>query len=200
MWFVIIAVILFFIISIFSGPSKKKLEARKQALARRQEEKKKKEEAWKNELLIREAEYGSLTRIIKVYTEEESICVYQKTETIFILKQKLSFSDLLSCSIESDLIKGKEKHITKPDKYELAEKQLLYGMGKNYNVKQITTIEKEPDITNYRIFITLKDISVKPIVIRLTDESIRANEIYSLINAIIVNQNERRERTILIDE
>jgi hypothetical protein len=153
------------------------------------EEKKK---VWERELLNREKEYRSLTRTIRLYPEEESIYVYKETETIFILTQKLSFNDLLSCSIGSNIIKGKEKHITKPDKFDLAGKELLYGMGRNYNVKQITIVEKRPDITNYRVFIALKDISEKPIVIELGQQQIKANEICSLINAIIMAQNGRR--------
>jgi hypothetical protein len=169
-WIIIIGIVVFLIFVCNSSKRQRKKE-------------------WENELLNREKEHGPLSRIIKLYPEEESICVYQVTRTIFVSNRKLSFDNLLSCCIKSDLIKGKERYITKPDKYDLAEKQVLYGMGKNYNVKQITTIEKEPDIVNYRIFIGLKEISANPIVIKLGQQPAKANEICALINAIIHKQN-----------
>lgn len=144
---------------------------------------------WESTLDERAKAYGSLTKQIKIgYKKENNIYVYEETKTIFIMGKKYIFDDILSCNIEKILYqKGQTTQVTTPDKFEMAEQEVLWGMGQKYNVKSTTRIEKKPDIYKYIIYIGINSISTPQIQFTLSSIDI-ANEINNLIN-VIVNLN-----------
>lgn len=135
------------------------------------------------------AQFGEPTKIVDIYSNPlRNVAIYEPLKIIFINGTKYNFSDILSCRLETKtkVTKGKETHISKPDSGEMAVEQLLYGMGKKYNVKTQTEIFKEPDKISYTYFayIGVNDIS-NPMQKLTFYSSERANELISLINIII---------------
>ena len=130
--------------------------------------------------------YGCLTKQISIGgIKENNIYVYEESRTIFILGNKYIFSDIVSCNIEKYLRrKGKTTQTTTPDKFEMAEQQVLWGMGKKYNVKSTTRIEHTPDIYGYTVYIGINSISHPQIQFSLSSIDV-ANEICNLINVIV---------------
>ena len=186
----IIAVVIIGIIVAFVSPSKEQLkeeaERKKKLEYERQQEREKKEAAWNNVLLEREKKMGTLTKSISInYDKEKSIYVYADTSVIFINGSQHSFDDILSCRIETKTTKGKETHITTPDKFQMAEEQLLWGMGKKYNVKSTTQVVKEPDKIDYTIYIGINSITNPQIILSLGRNATTTNEVNSLMNVII---------------
>ena len=127
-----------------------------------------------------------LTKEIHItYSKEQDIYVYEEGQIIFMLGKKFSFHDLLSCSIDKVLIrKGRTTQVTTPDKREMAEQQVLWGIGQKYNVRTATHIETSPDIYKYVIYVGIRSISEPQISFSVRTPDV-ANEIYNLINVII---------------
>ena len=184
-FFIIIAIVIICIFCAGYSSSGKRLREKTEREKKREQEREKNEIEWNNILLEREKEFGKLTKKIVFDSAKSSIDVYNETQTIFIYNKQYSFFDFLTCSIEKEIEYGRETHVTKPDKFDLAEKQLLYGMGKNYNVKQITTVTKDPDFITHIVQIGLKDIATPLLTLRLKNKQRVANEINALINAVI---------------
>lgn len=141
---------------------------------------------WEKLLEGRAKSYGCLTKQISIGgIKENNIYVYEESRTIFILGNKYIFSDIVSCNIEKYLRrKGKTTQTTTPDKFEMAEQQVLWGMGKKYNVKSTTRIEHTPDIYGYTVYIGINSISHPQIQFSLSSIDV-ANEICNLINVIV---------------
>ncbi|NDW12485.1 hypothetical protein D0T50_06220 [Bacteroides sp. 214] len=157
----------------------KKAEERKKRIEMRKE-------AWAKEIMERESQFGKLTKTINfTIGEEDQIYVYEKGRVVFIYNERYSFDDIISCKIETKTIRGAEKHITKPDEYELAEEQILWGMGKKYNVKTTTQVLREPDRTTYTVYVGINSIATPQVGLNLGSNASKANEINSLMNAII---------------
>lgn len=172
---------------------KKQLEEeRKQAL--NMQRKKAAEEnwkRWKEELANRAIKYGELTKQVSIDSEEKnSIFIYESSKTIFIKNQKFSFSDILSCNIEKVLLKrGTETHTTTPDKYEMAQEQALWGMGKKYNVKSTTVVSYNPDQYQYVVYIGIRSISNPQIRITFNKQS-AAYEVKNIFDVIMNMSND----------
>lgn len=167
----------------------KKIEIEKE----REEERLKTQKEWENLLEERIKLYGGLTKQINIgYKRENNIYVYEESKTIFIMGKKYMFNDIISCNIEKNLYrKGRTTQTTTPDKFEMAEQQVLWGMGQKYNVKSTTRIEKSPDIYRYIVYIGINSISTPQIQFTLSSIDV-ANEINNLINVIIkYNKNEQ---------
>lgn len=157
----------------------------------REEERVKAQKEWENLLEERIKVYGGLTKQINIgYKRENNIYVYEESKTIFIMGKKYMFNDIISCNIEKSLYrKGRTTQTTTPDKFEMAEQQVLWGMGQKYNVKSTTRIEKSPDIYRYIVYIGINSISSPQIQFTLSSIDV-ANEINNLINVIInLNNN-----------
>lgn len=193
---VLVCILLLILLIVWNNKRKEPIRrAQEEAIAKakkeQEEAKLKKEQEWKNLLDKRAEIYGNLTKHIAVnYNEKESdIYVYEESKTIFILGKQYTFSDILSCRIETICKRGKPTSYTTtttPDKGEMALQQLLYGSGQKYNVKSHseTHVKTTPDTYIYKVYIGVKSISEPQIVITkyLSD---KANEINSLINVII---------------
>lgn len=156
----------------------------------REEERLKAQKEWENLLEERIKVYGGLTKQINIgYKRENNIYVYEGSKTIFIMGKKYMFKDIISCNIEKSLYrKGRTTQTTTPDKFEMAEQQVLWGMGQKYNVKSTTRIEQSPDIYKYIVYIGINSISTPQIQFTLSSIDV-ANEINNLINVIIALNN-----------
>jgi hypothetical protein len=153
---------------------------------RRKQERDQKRQRWRDTTEEREKLYGKLTKSIPISSYHgDYVDVYANTQIIYIYDVKYSFKDFLSVKVKTTTINGKESYITTPDKGQLAIEKTLYGMGKSYNVKQHTQVTREPDIEKHTVYIGLKNIAKPQIAIALDEEAEIANEIESLINAII---------------
>lgn len=164
-------------------------EIERERRRKEQEEKRIQEENdFANLLEQRVKEYGCLTKRISIVSgKENDIFVYEESKTIFIMGKKYMFNDILSCNIEKQVYKkGTTKHITTPDKGEMATQEFLYGMGKKYNVKTTTTVISSPDTYKYIVYIGVNSISSPQIQIALFSSSV-ANEVNNLMNVIINN-------------
>lgn len=194
-------IVLFFIIIIVvcykrGAPKRKAIKERKlKEESERQQRIKEKEEqrkqAWEKEKSIRVEQYGELTKVIKISSDpQDDIYVYENSNTIFIHNEKYLFSDIISCEVEKQIRKkGVVTQVSTPNKSEMSTQELLYGMGKKYNVKTTTVVHSSPDEYRYVICIGLRSIS-KPMISFSTNHSTRANEVKTLINAIISNNKQ----------
>lgn len=156
----------------------------------REEVRLKAQKEWENLLEERIKVYGGLTKQINIgYKRENNIYVYEESKTIFIMGKKYMFKEIISCNIEKCLYrKGRTTQTTTPDKFEMAEQQVLWGMGQKYNVKSTTRIEQSPDIYRYIVYIGINSISTPQIQFTLSSIDV-ANEINNLINVIIALNN-----------
>lgn len=156
----------------------------------REEVRLKAQKEWENLLEERIKVYGGLTKQINIgYKRENNIYVYEESKTIFIMGKKYMFKEIISCNIEKSLYrKGRTTQTTTPDKFEMAEQQVLWGMGQKYNVKSTTRIEQSPDIYKYIVYIGINSISTPQIQFTLSSINV-ANEINNLINVIIALNN-----------
>ena len=156
----------------------------------REEVRLKAQKEWENLLEERIRVYGGLTKQINIgYKRENNIYVYEESKTIFIMGKKYMFKEIISCNIEKGLYrKGRTTQTTTPDKFEMAEQQVLWGMGQKYNVKSTTRIEQSPDIYKYIVYIGINSISTPQIQFTLSSIDV-ANEINNLINVIIALNN-----------
>lgn len=156
----------------------------------REEVRLKAQKEWENLLEERIRVYGGLTKQINIgYKRENNIYVYEESKTIFIMGKKYMFKEIISCNIEKSLYrKGRTTQTTTPDKFEMAEQQVLWGMGQKYNVKSTTRIEQSPDIYKYIVYIGINSISTPQIQFTLSSIDV-ANEINNLINVIIALNN-----------
>lgn len=164
---------------------KEEMEERKRAQKELEESKLKAQKEWDRLLSEREKELGGLTKLIKIGgRKEDDIYIYEDTQTIFILGKKYVFKDILSCSVEKVVQKkGQTTYTTSPDSGEMAVQQLLYGMGKSYNVKSTTQVQTTPDHFVYIVTIGIRSISSPQIEFSIKSRSI-ANEINNLIKVI----------------
>lgn len=164
---------------------KEEMAERKRAQKELEESKLRAQKEWDSLLLEREKELGDLTKLIKIGgRKEDDIYVYEDTQTIFILGKKYVFSDILSCSVEKVVQKkGQTTYTTTPDSGEMAVQQLIYGMGKSYNVKSTTHTKTTPDQYMYVVTIGIKSIASPQIEISIKSRSV-ANEISNLIKVI----------------
>lgn len=192
----ILALILVFSICSLLPESKQAKEQRekqrieKEKILKEQTERRAKEQAeiqtlW-NE---RVKNFGEPTKIFEIFSNPlRNVAIYEPLKIVFINGTKYDFCDILTCRLETKtrVTKGKETHITKPDKDEMAIEQLLWGMGKKYNVKSKTEIIKEPDkISNtYIVYIGVNDISAPQEKITCYSSD-RANELVSVMSVII---------------
>lgn len=144
---------------------------------------------WENILKEREQKFGSLTTSMAIgYDRKNYIYVYEESKVIFIKGRELTFKDILSCTVEKNLCrKGVTTYTTTPDKGEMAMEELLWGMGKKYNVKTTTHVEKTPDVYNYIVYIGVNSISDPQIELKTSFLDI-ANKVKSLMD-VIINAN-----------
>ena len=193
----IIALVIALVIGVLFGNYKRKepqriqkREAEKEQRRIREQQRKlaaqEKWEKWRQKLEEREEKYGKLTKQIYIDSEEKNcIFVYETAKVVYIKNKKFSFSDILSCNVEEILFKkGTETRVTTPDKHEMATQEILYGMGKKYNVKTTTVVNSTPDQYKYIVYIGVRSISDPQIQISL-DKQNKANEIRNLMNVII---------------
>lgn len=186
---------LFLIVAIVQNSPKKRAERQQQLEKERERQKErelekiKKDEEWKTLLENREHEFGELTKVVKIrYQRENQIYVYEQSKTIFIDGNKYAFSDILSCEVERIVTAGKvQEFTTTPDKGEMATQEVLYGMGKKYNVKTTTKVVTIPEKVKYKVYIGLKSISTPQITFELNSGEV-ANEVKNLMNVIIDNK------------
>lgn len=160
---------------------KKKLEAEMQ----RAKEKAEIQSMWAE----RVAQFGEPTKVFEIYSNPlRNVAIYEPLKIVYINGSKYDFSNILSCRLETKtrVTKGTETHISKPDSGEMAMEQLLWGMGKKYNVKTETKVVKEPDKISltYIVYIGVDDISTPQQKITLYSSE-RANELVSVMNVII---------------
>ncbi len=139
----------------------------------------------------RENEFGTLTKELKIRVHRKNnIFIYEKAKTIFMDENKYSFVDILSCTIEKHVVKGVERHTTTPDKGEMAVEQVLWGMGKQYNVKSHTVVERTPDKVSYKVYIGINSLTTPQLSYTFTSEE-KAHELCNIMNVIInSNKNE----------
>lgn len=165
----------------------KKAEEKERAkrIAYLKEREQKEKQDWENLLEERTKQYGMLTKHIHIQIDKQKdIYVYEDTKTIFILGDKYSFSEIRSCTIDKEVIRGRTTTmITEPDRFEMNMQELLYGLGKKYNVKSQTKVINTPDIVKYNIYIGTSKISTPQITFTLK-VSEKANEIKNLIDII----------------
>lgn len=181
--FIIVAVGIAFIAWLMDASKKAEEERKKRVKEMLAQEERKKLER-QTLLDEREREFGILTKEIRI-DRDKYIHVYEGGKTIFILEQAYKFEDILTCSIEKVLVKkGTTTQITTPDRREMAEQQVLWGMGQKYNVKSTTQIRTTPDEYKYVVYIGVNSIS-NPQISLTTKSHYIANEICSLINVII---------------
>lgn len=194
----LIGIIVFFVIvCIFAFVngiiSEKKHEERKAKAIIEQEkhakERAKEQAEIQSQWAERVAQYGEPTIIFDIYLNpNRNIAIYEPMNIIFINGKKYDFKDILSCRIEtiSKVTKGAETHITKPDSGEMAMEQLLWGMGKKYNVKSTTRVIKEPDKVSktHIVYIGVNDLA-EPQHKLTFYSSENANKLLSAINIII---------------
>lgn len=190
-----VGLVISFVISVFyirfSGLKEEEQAKKIEREQRRKEQEEKRiqeENDFANLLEQRVKEYGCLTKRISIVSgKENDIFVYEESKTIFIMGKKYMFNDILSCNIEKKLYtKGRTTHITTPDKDEMLMQEVLYGMGKKYNVKTTTTVVSSPDTYKYIVYIGVNSISSPQIQIALFSSSV-ANEVNNLMNVIINN-------------
>lgn len=160
-------------------------EREKKRAARKAEEEQEKNE-FAEFLENNKKEYGTLTKEIIISRKKaQNILVFEETQTILILGKKYHFKDILTSKIEKVLYKkGETEYTTIPDKYQMAEEQVLWGMGKKYNVKTRTQTRTKPDIYKYHLYIGINNISQPQISFVVWGES-TANEINNLMQVII---------------
>lgn len=165
---------------------KKKLKEEAEKQQREKDKEDQRKQAWEKEKSIRLEQYGDLTKEIKISSDPQyDIYVYEKSNTIFIHNEKFLFSDIISCEVEKQIRKkGVVTQVSTPNKSEMATQELLYGMGKKYNVKTTTVAHSSLDEFRYVICIGLRSIS-KPMISFSTNYSTRANEVKTLMDAII---------------
>lgn len=144
---------------------------------------------WENLLKEREQKFGSLTTKVAIgYNRKEYIYVYEESKVIFIKGQEYRFNDILSCTVEKNLYqKGTSTYTTTPDKGEMAMEELLWGMGKKYNVSSTTKVEKTPDKYNYIVYVGVNSIKEPQIILKTSFLDI-ANKVKSLMD-VIMNSN-----------
>lgn len=152
-------------------------------------EKIKEQERIQSQWAERIAQYGEPTIIFDIYSNpNRNIAVYEALNVIFINERKYDFKDILSCRIETitRVKKGAETHITKPDSADMAMEQLLWGMGKKYNVKSTTQVIKEADKVSktYIVYIGVNDIAEPQHKVTFYSSE-NANKLLSTINVII---------------
>lgn len=140
---------------------------------------------WNELLARRESQYGKLTKEIQYMSREKNIYLYQDAKVIVLENVEYQFSDIVSVKIETRVEKGKETHVTKPDEGELAVQKMLYGMNKSYNVKEITTVTKTPDVTYYTVYIYINNLNTPCLKYNLGRNAERANNICALIEVIV---------------
>lgn len=139
----------------------------------------------------RQDKYGKLTKSISYTPQGRDIQVFGETETIFIEDRLYKFTDILSCRIETHVTKGKETHVTTPDKGQMYNMQAIYGTNwKKHITKYNTEIMKEADIFDYIVYIGINKLECPQIKISLRDKQEKANEIYSLLSIIIQNNKQ----------
>lgn len=172
---------------------REKERAEKERIIQAQVEEKAKEQAEIQSMWAeRVAQYGEPTKIFDIYLNPlRNVAIYEPLKIIFINGSKYDFSNIVSCRLETKtrVTKGAETHISKPDSGDMAMEQLLWGMGKKYNVKTETKVIKEPDKIShtYIVYIGVDDISTPQQKITLYSSD-RANELLSVMN-IIINRN-----------
>lgn len=139
----------------------------------------------------RERKYGQLTKTISYSQAEKNMQIYENSKIIFIEGKPYSFSDVVSCKIETSTIKGKETHVTTPDKNNKYNMQALYGKDWAKHVTKFNTeIVKEPDRTYYTVYIGLNNLSKPLVEIKLGENKRTANEICSILN-VLINNNQK---------
>lgn len=192
----VIALIIIFIIGALMPESKQAKEQRekqrieREKIIKEQVEKKAKEQAEIQSMWAeRVAQYGEPTKIFDIYSNPlRNVAIYEPLKIIFINGSKYDFNNILSCRLETKtrVTKGTETHITKPDSGDMAMEQLLWGMGKKYNVKTETKVIKEPDKIShtYIVYVGVDDISTPQQKITFYSSD-RANELLSVMNIII---------------
>lgn len=195
--FIVIGVLLVGLIvsNIMQNTPEKKAERQRQLERERNRQKAleleriKKDEEWEALLENRKHEFGELTKVVKIrYQRENQIYVYEQSKILFIDGNKYAFSDILSCEVERIVIAGKVQEITTtPDKGEMATQEVLYGMGKKYNVKTTTKVVTTPEKVKYKVYIGLNSISTPQITFELSSGEV-ANEVKSLMNVIANNK------------
>lgn len=186
----VIFILVFLIVGgICSSISEANKEAkRKQIIAQNEKEKK---ELMKKRLAVvtseREKKYGQLTKTIPYsYNVAYDMQIYETSKTVFIEGKPYSFADILSCRIETTVIKGKETHVTTPDKGHKYNMQALYGSNwEKHITKYNTEIIKEPDITHYSIYIGLNNLTNPIIKIELGDNNMAASEICAVLQVLV---------------
>ena len=193
MWIFLIFIIVGLLLSLIGVgakvQAKKKAEDDKLRIERREAYRKaqrEKEAEWKLIMDEKIREFGNLTKELDLRGKrEDNIFVFEETQTIFLMGKKYTFKDILSCSIEKVLVKkGTTTHVTTPDSGQMAREQILWGMGKSYNVKSTTTVKTTPDVYKYLVYIGMKNISEPQLTISVSSVSL-AHEVNNLMNVII---------------
>lgn len=185
---IVIAVVIFSYVLKFNTHQEQIKTQQEQKRLERIANKENKEQEFDLLLKNRASEFGDLTKKINFcYNKANDIFVYEQTKIIFISGKKYDFRDILSCKIDKETIKGQTTYTTTPDKYQMAEQQVLWGMGKKYNVKTTIQTKTAPDTTIYYIYIGINSLTIPQISLTL-HSSEKANEINSLMN-VIINSN-----------
>lgn len=185
----------FFVMKLKETSEKQEKEAAEKAeeKARKEQERaaaeQKAKEEWENLLREREQKFGTLTTKVTIgYNRKEYIYVYEGSKVIFIKGQEYRFNDILSCTVEKNLYqKGTSTYTTTPDKGEMAMEELLWGMGKKYNVSSTTKVEKTPDKYNYIVYVGVNSIKEPQVILKTSFLDI-ANKVKSLMD-VIINSN-----------
>ena len=186
-----IALIVLSIIGIMTSISNEKEEKKKNAI--KAQRKVEEEQRLASVFSERSRNYGQPTKTIhySYKAADYDLQIYEASKIIFIEGKPYSFSDVLSCRIETSVVKGKETHITTPDKNQKYNMQALYGLDWEKHISKFNTeIVKEPDKTYYSVYIGLNNISNPQIKINAGKNAEIANEINAVLN-IIIRQNQQ---------
>lgn len=158
-------------------------------------------EAEKKEKIQREVEekeiqeYGNCTNSIKWWFDSKTflIRVFEESKTIFIKKEKFSFSDIIGVNFVDNANNAKTMSTTTDNKNMFGRAVvgglLAGGLGAVVGAataKQRTSCDKN-EVHDYFVLINTKILSKPLIVLRIGNNISQVNEIIAILNAVIAN-------------
>ncbi len=116
----------------------------------------------------RERMFGSLSKVIRLYSANspQNIYVFEEKQTIFIANKQYAFADILSCHTDT----------------------------KMYVAKTTTPEQTKQEKVYHYVFIGVNDIAHPLITLQVGQNIILANEVCALMNAIIYANNTNNEQ------
>ena len=202
-FFVLATIFYIFYIKIKEAIKEKKEKEEKLNIRRREQENRQKKEDYQYECFLKEItnKYGEITRTISYSTKKDDIeyiqdiIAFEQPKKLFFGKDEYNFSDILSCTLYEENKQVPVSHITRTSTGSMLGRAVIGGLTLGVagavvgamTAKKETTSSQIEEVKNgnYIVKIGLRSIENPTKSLFFYNNKEKAEEVYSLIQAII---------------